>query len=658
MKNYLLIWFIVIKVFITLGYSFAQKTVVIKSDDIEQISLIRLSDIYSILPQLDIYTIERYRHTPLENSIFGDVERGITILINGIRTNFGLFDRSNLSQFPVNPAEIDSIVISYKPTAYTGEFSSGVLIDIRTKKSTDGISFSATYATGNEAGDPGPYLYTEHYSENVDQFGPNTFFSSNYGSERFDFTFNFVDQVSPTTDPAVLQRVNNFVFQNYQVRYSGFSFHSSAKSGFGNHHFFSSFSKTGQAVVGFEYGDDLVFINELSKEIPYRNENFIVSSGNNFQISPDGDLIVDVNLNHNSINPSKYSIEDNFYSDDLWMYSKIGYQSSICSIKYLAGASLTYHNMQNKITDFNYTRFIPSVFTSLSTESMKNLTTKIDAVLRYGENYSGIFICTDNELIVNEEHRLSFSVSYDNLFDIQNSLPYRIGKGYTFSNNNNNSLYSENPKTSQTLLNISHSFHPGESTLIINEMDINYFNKLSYILNDFVYYPDRREIVNEKSELSESINGYTVSYNISVTNKISSKLIQKFYYRYHSAFSDKEIFEDVMKKMPRHKLFYSIYYFPFKDITASLVLNYNTSTKWIEYRNIEEGSNNRYLFKLPDLLLVNCAVTKKFWSDRIRVSAVIHNLLNKRVQYHPVGGTFDITFFIKAEAELQSIIRF
>lgn len=624
----------------------------------EQMSLIRLSDIYSILPQLDLYTIDRYRHTPLENNLFGDVEKGVTILINGMRTNFGLFNQSNLSQFPVNPAVIDSIIISHKPIEYRGEFSSGVMIDIVTKIPAEGISFSAAYATGNEAGDPGPYLYTEHYSENVDQFGPNTFFSSSYGSERFNFTFNFVDQVSPTTDPAVLQRVNNFVFQNYQVRYSGFSFHSSAKSRFGDHSFFSSFSKTGQAVVGFEYGDDLFFIDELSKEIPYRSENIIVSSGNNFQIIPDGNLMIDVNLNHNSINPSKFSSEYSFYSDDLWMYSKIGYHSSIGSMKYRAGTSLTYHNMQNKRTDFNYTRYIPSVFASLITQSMENLTTKTDAVLRFGGSSSDMFICIDNELIINEKHRLSFSGFFDNLFNIQNSLPYRIYKGYTFDNNDNNSFYSSTSKTFQTSLNFTHFFHPNESTSIINSLDFNSYYKLSHRLNDFVFYPDNREIVNQQSELSEAINGYTLGYNISVTNKITSKLMQKFYYRYHSALSDKEIFEDVMKRIPRHKLFYSIYYFPFKDIIASLVLNYNTATKWIEYRNIEEGSNNRYLFKLPDLLLVNCAVTKKFWSDRIRISAVIHNLLNKRVQYHPVGGTFDITFFIKAEAELQSIIRF
>lgn len=641
-----------------IGYILPQsnKKAVLTRTDLEFISLIRISDIYSILPQLDLYTIDRYRHTAVSAGLFVNSPRDIIVLINGVRTNFGIWNKTNLSQFPIHPLEIDSIIISDNPILYKGEFSSGILIDLITKVPTDGLSFKATYATGNEAGDPGPYVYTEHFSNNVDQFGPNTYFTANYGSEKLKLAFNFIDQVSPTTDPAVLKRVKNFIFNNYQVRYSGFSLNASTESNLGKHNLFSAFSKTGQSVIGFEYGDDLFFIDELSNEFPYKNENFILSSGNNFQIYPGGNLIADANLNYNSMNQSKFSNDFQFNSADLWLYSKVGYQSSLGSINYLAGTSFTYHNMRNKLTDFNYSRRMPSVFASLDTESIKNMTTRIDAVLRFGGNSSGMFICIDNELIINEKHQLSFSVSYDSLFNIQNSLDYRISRGYTFNNEYDTPMYSGNSEASQTSLNISYIIKPDESNSIVGGIDFSSYNKFSFQLNDFVYHPDNSEILNEQSELFNGVNGWTWELNFSITNKINKKFMQKFYYRYKSALSDNEIFNEAIKRFPGHKMFYSIYFLPFSNLSVYMTINYSSAKEWIEYRNIISEGDEFYRSKLKNLFLINCGVTKIFWSERIKISASIENLLNNRIQYHPVGGSFDLTFFLKGEIDLKSII--
>lgn len=658
MRKHLIMLFIIIIVCLTSNYAVAQSTVVIKAEDMEMISLSRLSDIYSILPQLDLYTIDRYRHTPLAGNQFRSAYKGITILMNGTRTNFGLMNKTNLSQFPVNPAVIESIIISYKPISYHGEFSSGILVDIITKKPAEGISFSAAYATGNEAGDPGPYLYTEHYSENVDQFGPNTYFSSNYGSESFSLTLNFVDQVSPTTDPAVLQRVNNFFFQNYQVRYSGFSAHSAVSSDLGDHNIFTSLTKTGQAVIGFEYGADLYFVDDLSTEFPLENVNFIFSSGNRIALSQGSEIILDANLNFNAIRQSEFNPISIGEWDDLRLFSKAGLKSKLGIIDYFIGSSFAYQNIKNNTTNLKHNGNLKSIFASLDMAGNENPSISIDANFRFGEYSPGMFIRLASDYKFSEHHKIGLSVSFDSLFDV-NSFP-----GYIFDNEliTQGISLKQNPQfsggASNNSIGLNYTYLLNEKSNFSTGIDLTNYSNFSFHLNDFVYRLEERNIASSETEYFDNIKGWTGEFYFAYSNNISKKVFHKVYYRYNSVFSSDDIFKKAMKRIPDHKVFYSIYYSLYKDITASLILNFQSSAEWIDYRNIESGSNNRYFGKLPEIVLVNCAVTKKFWSDKVRISATIHNLLNKRIQYHPVGGSFDLTFFIKAEADLQSIIRF
>jgi hypothetical protein len=636
--------FLILKVFFVLSfnsvYSQTSEVIVLKSSDLEYISLTRLSDIYSILPQLDLYTTDRYRHSSLYGSLFKNAPQNIIILINGVQTNFGVWDKANLSQFPVHPNSIDSIVIKYLPTIYLGEYSSGILIDIITKKPPEDLSLIFTYATGNETGDPGPYRYTEYFSDNVDQFGPNTLITSSYGSERFNLTFSFIDQVSPTTDPAILKRVDDFVFQNYQVRYSGFSINASALSGFGKHNLFTAYTKTGQAVVGFEYGADLIFVDALSTEIPYENESFLFSSGNEIQIDNNKKLNFDLNLRYTDAEQSKFSEDLTFNSEDLWLHSKISYKFSAETFGFDIGSSFSYQNFQPRFSNSSISRNIPSFFTSLNFHTLKNLQHSMDFIYRVDNNSSGLFFDIANKFRINETNCFSLSIKAGNLF---NNIGYSTNQGgiNAFS----------------TSLMLAYNYKLSQNTSV--DAGINFISRsnLTFLLRDFIYNEPGRNIENIQTQIFGSLKGIEGEYYLNIYNRLFRNFEHKLYYRYKSSLSGDEIFKKIVERIPQHKIFYSIYYSPFNDLTGSLTLSYSSLQKWIEYRNIDT-QDGLYVSELKDNLLINLSLTKKFWDGKIKLSGMINNLLNNRIQQHPAGGTFDLTFFLKAEAELESIFKF
>ncbi|HSL89633.1 MAG TPA: hypothetical protein VK870_10050 [Ignavibacteriaceae bacterium] len=621
-------------------YSQTSEVIVLKSSDLEFISLTRLSDIYSILPQLDLYTTDGYRHSSLYGSLFNNAPQNIIVLINGVQTSFGVWEKANLSQFPVHPNSIDSIVIKYLPTIYLGEYSSGILIDIITKKPPEDLSLIFTYATGNETGDPGPYRYTEYFSDNVDQFGPNTLITSSYGSERFNLTFSFIDQVSPTTDPAILKRVDDFVFQNYQVRYSGFSLNASALSGFGKHNLFAAYTKTGQAVVGFEYGADLIFIDALSTETPYENESFLFSSGNEIQIDNNKKLNVNLNLSYTNAEQSKFSEDLTFNSEDLLLHSKISYKFSAETFGYGISSSFSYQNFQPRFSNSSISRNIPSFFAFINFHTLKNLQHNIDFIYRADNNSSGLFFVIANKYKINEANCFSLSLKKGNLF---NNIGYSTNQGGI--------------NAFGTALVLAYNYKHSQNTSV--DAGINFISRsnLTYFLRDFIYNEPGRYIDNLQTQIHGSVKGIEGEYYLSIYNRLFRNLEHKLYYRYKSSLSGDEIFKQIVARIPQNKIFYSIYYSPFSDLKGSLTLSYSSLQKWLEYRNIDT-KDGLYVSELKDNLLINLSITKKFWDGKIKLSGMINNLLNNRIQHHPVGGTFDLTFFLKAEAELESVFKF
>jgi hypothetical protein len=154
------------------------------------------------------------------------------------------------------------------------------------------------------------------------------------------------------------------------------------------------------------------------------------------------------------------------------------------------------------------------------------------------------------------------------------------------------------------------------------------------------------------------VQGSSGEFFIGLFIRLFNSLDQKFYYRYKNFLTGDEIYKSVLERFPKNKFFYSLVYTPYKDLNGSLNLTYTTYQDWIEYRNISIENDDVYTNKIDNRLLLNVAITKGFWKNRILLSALFENLLNERIQYHPVGSTTDLTFYLKLKVLLESVIAF
>jgi hypothetical protein len=628
MKNSFQICIVIFLFSFCSSYSQSSGEIILSRNDVKFLSIRTLSDIYAILPQIDLYTLDGYRHTLLMNNILKNKPSDVLILINGVKTNFGFLDKVNLSQFPVNHELIDSIIVKYYPSNYSGEYSSGVLIDIITKTPPEDISLLFNYSTGNEVGDPGPYRYTKYFSDNVDQFGPTFSFTSSYGTKDFNLIFNFIDQVSPATDPAILKRTTNFNFQNYQVRYSGLSVNSSVKTDFSRHNLFLAFTKTGQPLLGNIYGADLYFDDNLSTEIPYEKESFYIVSGNGIYLNNKDKLVFDISFKHSDSKQSKLSNDFSFRFIDMFVNTKIGFASSLGLIKYFSGFSYDYQGLNNNNESSVYRRDIYSFFTTLDFITSKNLTNKIDFNFRGEKRTSGFSAGVSNIFQTDKQNLFKLSFSISNLSHFDNSFNFRTNNFLTSVQNDTIVNYSKTKDNLYYLINFDYTYRPDINTPINSGVTYFYEKGLNYVLNDFVYDDQKGIIENKNQELFTEIDGSRGEFYLNVKHKFFQDFENRFYYRYSSYLDGTEIYNNIIKKIPKHKISYTIFYKPFIDLYSSVIITYLSSTEWVEYRNVESADNDLYKNKLSNVFLVDCSITKYLWKERIKVTAAIMNILN------------------------------
>ena len=632
-------------IFLLKLYGFAQikSYNVITRDELKYISVIKLSDIFQLMPQLNLYSTDGYRFRPNPGRDLTNSKNDMHIFINGTKVFHGLSEVFNINHLPIHPEQIDSIIILNGSLFYKNEYLQGIILDFILKENKNDYSFYFTHSSGNEIGDPGPYIYTEYASENVDQVGPNTQAFFGYRSGDYSLNINYLDRVFPATDSKILARVPKFVFENYQIRFFGASLDFSTKSLLGNHYVFTSFTKTGQAVTGFVYGSDLIFMENISREIPVETSAFSLSTGNKVELSENSSLNLDLNTGINSFLNSKYMPLPEFDNLEKWFNSKILFNHSFEKLNLRAGMQYLFNDIKDRTSSFQVTHNLFSLNSEATFSLIKNF-------------YQNISVNAD--LYSNQSlYRLQFYNHYD--FE-QSSLSIKLFTG-TKTNTFSNILipletelpfdFFYLPKFHQ--VEIGYQYKPKQDCIINIEAAIERETHLHIRLGSFRHLNMVNILLQDMVYEEKGLNLTKADLNISIEDKLSKTISHRFFYNIQKVFSYDYLVTEFYRRIPSYRFNYSISFFPSNDLTLSANVNYQGETEWFEYKQINANTNPIkepiYTNKLRSSVLLNVTVTKTFWKDRIRINTSIYNLLNNEIQYHPLGGVMRLIFYLKGE---------
>ena len=162
-------------------------------------------------------------------------------------------------------------------------------------------------------------------------------------------------------------------------------------------------------------------------------------------------------------------------------------------------------------------------------------------------------------------------------------------------------------------------------------------------------------------QIHSGVYGQIVGGSVAAVYRFRPQLTQRLFYSYQTAVAGDHVFKAVWKAIPKHKASYRLTTTPVENFTIWAMVSYLSSSTWVDYQNIEAPSCNvlpgariTYSSTVNSAFVVDLHFQKWFWHRRLLSSLLFRNLTNKKYRYHPIGASFDLSFFVKVTFFLHS----
>ncbi len=610
---------------------------IITNSDLKNSGVINMSDIFTLLNNWNSSTINGYSFTVSPNNLSHYQNQSVVVFIDGQEINLGEHDFINLNLIPLTIDQIDRVEVISFPQLSNGVFTQSGTINFITKKPTKGLSFNLFNSVGNEVGDPGPYVFTQERSPNVDKLGYLLSFNLNTRGENWYLRTFIKTEENYLTDPAIKDRINSISSDN-KSRMLAASAILNFNTLSGNHHL----------LFGYTENDDFVFYRERGSEAPTNSILKHIGLNGTFNFTKNIDLNYFLKTSDNEIKNRSSSIGSKFYDRNKLFLSRFegNYKSKNSSVVF----GLTYENHETTLLDVNNEFDLMTLYTSfnyLLTKSFNYVfdfsTTKQSGETLLNGTFKNFWNITTNNNVV---FTLSFS---QNLF-LNNTISpfqynFRVFADSIISEKKSN-LFSS--AVSYTYILNNH--------LRLNLIgDYRYF--FNYTLEDYNY---QFNLANKNIESNYNLrtNEFlkVASSSVEIEHTISEVIEHKLYYSYQTDFKGSYLFKEIWKSFPNHKLVYSINFNFNNSFGIWAKYYFQSETIWSQYQYLNFQSDNKSSSKIKAYSTIDLSAQKWFWQKRVWLNLVFKDILNKRQYYHPIGAGFDMRFYLQFHLYFHSIL--
>jgi len=590
---------------------------ILKQDDLKSAGIINISDILTLVNNWQLSSIDGYSYAVSPNNLSPYQTQNLIVTVDGQRYDLNNQDFINLNLIPLSIDQIDSVIIISSPQLFNNEFTSGGLINIITKKPTQGLSFNFFGSVGNEVGDPGPYIFTQEKSPNVDKLG----------------YLLSIDRISGVSHDTKTNMIAASAILNFKALK-------------GEHHL----------LFGYTENDGFIFYNYIGNELP--NKNTIKHIGLNGKINFNKQLGLNyfIKKSNNIIGNRESSKISNFnWESDVTLVRVEGnYKTS----SIFTSIGLSYED-EKTIRDDRNNRFDNlRLFGKINHVMNKNFNYVLDvSTTKYNNDYS-FNAALKNFWYINQGNKIISNFSFSQTFPLEN-LVYRpiISDDYQNLTDNFYLLDNLNENFNNSLFAVDLNYYLKPSSKIKLSFGVNYRHFFDYTLEkiDYQFNPDKKNF-DTSIELKTNEWLKVAGGIFEIDQKISDVVNHSLFYNYQTDLSGSDYFKTIWQTIPNHKFIYSINIQPDKNFGIWARFRYQSAVEWAAYKYIEYQSNQKYISEVDQLTTIDISLQKWFWERRVWLNLVFRNILNNREYFHPIGAGYDLRFYLQLHVYLHSIL--
>lgn len=633
----------------------AQKTVW-TSEDLKKVEIETWFDLFSLSSNWVNASVDDANIQHSMNGLAGVGGAWWGVYVNGIKLNTQAWDSQSPHLIPFSISQADSVVIIEEPMLYDGVFTEKGGIFIYTKKMQEGWSVDGNFSFGNNSGDPGPFLYTEYASQNVERVGPVADARLSYRTKRFGVKAGgSLYYHSLTDNDLTYRRLVPFEYGGHPYRQVKI---------ISNAGFLEADLTTGivthQIQAGGSSVEDYLFSNIYGVEIPVERTFEFAAYMGKIEISDALNISYQASLNEQDT--------ENFPNkDNRWL----GWRQDVSSAK-----GSIQHFFKKGVHEVGIETENITLFDDLSS---KNLS----------ENKVGIFYSNDVRINSRINLRYAGKLALAESAAIKNkgTLQFRLFKNHTIKLSG---TYSERMPSEDNSL----WYWIKKKGFASDTLDVEAFNPLP---NKSIYKQAELTWISSfkqsevliSTELIENQNEYILDYSLSgngrstktgninylnnfdatyfrVPVQLKNNSLVNIHHKLSYTFTHKLSGNEGVTDIPEHRFQYYMNWKPVESLKLWMRIQAQSAMNWrpvnpIDGREIVwigsgrfEGGEIRstYHANTDARFIVDIGIKKYFWDQRMAFSLDMRNITDQHFKYHPLSQTHRLTLFLKAHLNL------
>ncbi len=620
---------------------------IITAEMIKRSGLIRIGDILQFADRLFVNSTDGYTWRISPNGLSPFQRQNWIVILDGQKIDLSAFDLIHLNMLSTVIDQIDYVEIRNHPQIHEGFFTDRGLIHIHTNIPQQGISIHGWVATGSETKDPGPYINTEFATPNVDRTLTDSSATLDFANKNWYFRTGVMTQMHSFTDLAMVRRNQSIHASDGFIELGGISsfFKMGLDTSHGRHEFLASHSTVDKYFL---------FFKPAGREIPV--DYIIRHVGINGDISISENLGLKYRLNYatNQLDKSPNTLDFDFD------WKSINYHANMEGNFEWGEAALLrvgvgFDRFRLDTTTLPDSVDVGKIYGTVNYNLVDNFQQGLDVLIAFSDGKGGIKSALTNNWKINKYHEFSTILSFSQrLFEEDNSLWYWSQRGYDLLEENdlNYTIIGDIDKSEQFTIDLIWEYNLNSQLSLETGGSYRFFDGIYLERQDFDFRSEDCSF-SSPTRIYADQSGGNLGGHLALAYRPVHQLDHRFFYSYRATIAGDDVFKEVWQSIPKHKASYRLTYTPVQNFLIWGMLSYLSESHWVDYENVdgefcEFGRVHvRYSATVKGAAVFDLQFKKWFWGRRLQASLLFRNVWDKDFRYHPVGASFDRSFYVQ-----------
>ncbi len=604
----------------------------------------RPADLLDILPNWNSWSVDGFSNHVSANGLSNYTHERWALFVDNRRIERSLLGLLDLNLLPITVQQIDSVEVFSMSTTIAGQWVGHGAIHFHIKRDQDGIDLGGSMYTGNEINDPGPFLYTEYRTQNIDRVGPDGNGYLHVASKGFYASASALYREHHSTDEHIGYRT--------RVRHDNNN-HSPRKM------LFAPLVRLGyagersdvEAVITQSAFNDFAYIPGFGAELPMRQTYTSLSARGSFVMGENLTFSAGVSatedFNHGRDNLLAW--DPNIKADAVRARAGFTVTSAAWSLAFGGGADLFRARPFNDVLISDQYRIYHGYFNADRTtpDAQTHIASEIAQV-------AGSFL--PKIYAHYRRHPMSLHASYsrNSIFE-QQSLWYWMSMGYQGFN-----MLTPNPTgfdnigvNSQATADIELALFTSPTSDLKAHGGIRHTSGDWSTVSEYTYLPDQVRFEDDL-RLVPDLGGMLAVAGIGGRLRTGRGFEQEVYGGVQSAVTGGDTYREIGREVPKLRAFYGLRYIGVPGFAMAGRLDVQSATEWSAFFNTSRDETPYYDGPVvPTHVKLNLFVRKTILSERAWAALKFENVLNRSLQEWPAGEVRDMTFHISVGASLK-----